>query len=256
MSDVQMLKITADKISKLTGFSPEEVAVIKNTVAKGTTDIELAFFLNVCKSVGLNPCNKEVWCYKDKKENLLIFAGRDGFLRKAQESKLWNGMTSFEVCENDEFEIDIGNQKVNHKPNIKNRGKILGAYAMIKPKGCELATIEWVSFNTYNKGQFTWTSYPADMIKKCAETHALKKAFGITGLQSEYDYNVENGTVAPIEPQKSGLQIATENLIMELDLYKGKDKEEIRKLCQDKQKDGTITLQFIDEIMKKIGVPA
>ena len=125
MSDVQMLKITADKISKLTGFSPEEVAVIKNTVAKGTTDIELAFFLNVCKSVGLNPCNKEVWCYKDKKENLLIFAGRDGFLRKAQESKLWNGMTSFEVCENDEFEIDIANQKVNHKPNIKNRGKIL-----------------------------------------------------------------------------------------------------------------------------------
>ena len=255
MSETQMVQITADKISKLTGYSPEEIAIVKNTVAKKTTDTELAYFLNICKSVDLNPFNKEVWCYKDKKGNLLIFAGRDGFLKKAQKSKLWNGMTSFEVCEKDIFEIDIAQQQVNHKPNFKDRGKIIGAYAIVKPKNCELATIEWAKFETYNKGQFTWSSHPADMIKKCAETHALKKAFGITGLRSEYDYTFENGIATEIETEKSELDIAIENLIIELDNYKGTDKSAIKTQCLEMRKNGTLTIEYIEDLMKKIGVP-
>jgi dUTPase len=31
------------------------------------------------------------------------------------------------------------------------------------------------------------------MIVKVAETQALKKAFGISGLQSEYDFEIKNG---------------------------------------------------------------
>ena len=39
------------------------------------------------------------------------------------------------------------------------------------------------------------------MIKKVAETHALKKAFGIAGLQSEYDFQVVNEKAIPIDTE-------------------------------------------------------
>lgn len=192
MSNGEIVQINAEKISNITGFPPEVVAIVKNTVAKGTTDTELAFFLSICKSVNLNPLNKEIWCYKDSKGNLLSFAGRDGFLKRAQESPLWNGMTSFVVYSNDFFEMDVAKGIIQHKPNFKDRGSILGAYAIVKPKGAEFPTIEWADFATYNKGYNTWKADPAAMIVKVAESHSLKKAFGITVLQSEHDYEIKN----------------------------------------------------------------
>lgn len=195
----EIVQINAEKISNLTGFSPEAIAIIKNTVAKGTTDTELAFFLSICKSVNLNPLNREIWCYKDKSGNLMSFAGRDGFLKRAQESQLWNGMTSFPVYSNDFFEMDVAKGEIVHKPNFKDRGNILGAYAIVKPKGAEFPTIEWADFATYNKGYNTWKSDPAAMIVKVSEAHALKKAFGITVLQAEYDYENRGDIVEPID---------------------------------------------------------
>ena len=144
------------------GFSKEEVAVIQHSVAKKTTKVELAYFLNVCKTMELNPFNKEVWCYKDNKGNLLIFAGRDGFLSKAQRNPLFNGIRSCEVREKDDWKIDIANGKIEHS---------------------------------------IWKSHPSEMIKKVSETHALKKAFGISGIQSEYEFNVDNGVATPINQE-------------------------------------------------------
>ena len=100
-----------EKVSDITGYKPNEIAVIQQNVAKGTSATELAYFLNVCKTMTLNPFNKEVWCYKDKRGNLLIFAGRDGFLSKAQQNPLFNGIRSSEVRENDKWFVDIANNK-------------------------------------------------------------------------------------------------------------------------------------------------
>ena len=253
MSEQQIVQVTAEKISTLTGYSLEEVAIVKNTVAKNTTNTELAYFLNVAKSIKLNPFNKEIWCYKNNKGNVLVFAGRDGFLKKAQESKLWNGMTSFEVCEKDLFEIDIAQQQVNHKPNFKDRGQIIGAYAIVKPKGCELATIEWADFATYNKGLFTWKSHPADMIKKCAETKALKKAFGISGLQSEFEYDINNDIAQKIDTGKTKNEIIIDKLISNLDSYEGNDRDELKRQCAEKVAKGDFTKEFAESIFNKIG---
>ncbi len=197
----ELMVLTASKIADVTGFKAEEVSIIKNTVAKGTTDTELAYFLSVCKSVTLNPFMKEIWCYKDSKGNVLVFAGRDGFLKRAQQDKRWNGMTSFEVCMNDEFEINVPEAKVKHNPAFKDRGAIIGAYAIIKPKDCDMPTVEWAELSVYNKGYNVWKSDPASMIKKVVETHALKKAFGISGLSSEYDFEIKDGVALSLDEQ-------------------------------------------------------
>lgn len=198
------VKDRLDKISKsINGiYSPDQITIIKNTVAKGTNDNELAFFLNLSHSLGLNPFNKEIWCYKDHKGNLISFAGRDGFLSIGQKDARWNGMYSCEVREGEKYEqvFDSGNVSIKHvKGTEKNH--IIGAYCYIKPKGCETATIEYVDFNTYNKNQFIWKSHPADMIKKVAEIKALKKAFGIAGLYDENDFAVQNEKVIPIDTE-------------------------------------------------------
>jgi len=175
-------------------YSTEEIAIIRSTVAKGASDLELSYFLNVAKMNELNPFNKEIWCYKDGKGNVIIFAGRDGFLAKAQKSNLWNGITSGMVRENDIFDCDFATGKISHKKNFKDPGKILGAYAICKPKGVELPTIEWADFEVYNKGYNVWKTHPEAMIKKIAETNVLKKAYGISGLQSEYEFEVDQRT--------------------------------------------------------------
>lgn len=195
------------KIAKASHFTSEQVAIIKNTVAKGVTDTELAFFLNVAKSNNLNPFNKEIWCYKDNKGNVIIFAGRDGFLKTAQTSGRWNGIASCEVREKDKFSVDIPKGIVNHETGFGDRGGIIGAYAICKPKGCEISTIELADFATYNKGYNVWKSHPADMIKKVAEIKALKKAYGITGLQDEDDFNVIHDRVYAIDTEeRPGMQ--------------------------------------------------
>ena len=194
---LEELKIVSNQVSNF--YTPEQIGVIQKNVAKGTTTVELAYFINVCKTMELNPFNKEVWCYKDNKGNLLIFAGRDGFLSKAQKNPFFNGIRSCEVCEKDDhFIIDIPSGVVEHKFDPrKDRGSIIGAYCLAFRKDGE-STIEYADFKTYNKGYNTWKTNPAEMIKKVAESHALKKAFGISGVQTEYDWNVRDGVAIPI----------------------------------------------------------
>lgn len=208
MENNQLINPTTEQISISDnfGYTASEVAVIQNTVAKGTSKVELAYFINVCKSVGLNPFVKEIWCYKDTKGNLLVFAGRDGFLAKAQVNPFFNGIRSSEVCKNDVFSIDIANNKIEHKFGISDRGGIVGAYAIVFRKNGE-PTIEYVDFNLYNKGYNTWKTHPHEMIKKVAETHALKKAFGISGIQSEYDFQEKNGVAIPINSESENYSL-------------------------------------------------
>jgi hypothetical protein len=137
---------------------------------------------------------------------MIIFAGRDGFLKKAQEHPKFAGIRSCEVRANDDFGIDVANNKIVHKiktPDIKERGNILGAYAIAFRKDDEEPTIEIVSWDTYNKsgnGKYktAWDTHPAEMIKKVAESHALKKAFGMSSIQSEEDFNIRGGRAMPL----------------------------------------------------------
>lgn len=217
------------EIAKIGAYSTDEIAIIKNTVAKNVTDIELQYFLILAGSLGLNPFNKEIWCYKDNKGNVLIFTGRDGFLVAAQKQSVYGGLRSSYVCANDAFVMDIPNNIIKHTFDNKNRGAMVGGYAIAFRKGAE-PTIVWVSFDTFNKGYNAWKTHPGEMIIKVAEAHALKKAFGLTGVDVEEDYDFKNDTFAapldieheeePITPSEvieDELPIEIEALINEAD---------------------------------------
>lgn len=216
---VQVKKTWTDyykQFSKGTMYSPDDMKLMHSTVAKNTTPVEFKYFINVSMASGLNPFLKEIWCYKDHKENLIIFAGRDGFLKKAQSNPNFGGIRSSEVRKNDEFEIDIANGVIKH--NVKTlddneRGDIIGAYAIAFRKDGE-PTIEVVSWKTYNKSSNygPWKTHPAEMIKKVAEVHALKKAFGISELQTEEDFEVRNDKILSLGTGVSNQKIEDEKL--------------------------------------------
>lgn len=253
MEKTEIVQINADKISKVSGFSIEEVAIVKANIAKGVNDSELAYFLNVCRTVGLNPFIKEIWAYKDNRGNLLVFAGRDGFLTKAQRSPTYNGLRSSEVREKDEYQADIPNGKIKHTFDFKDRGPIVGAYAIVFRKDGE-PTVEAVEFSRYDRGFGAWKTHPEAMIKKVAETNALKKAFGISGIQSEYDYNVKSDIAIPVETQKSDIEKAQRKIIEALDTYQGEDKQNIQEMCCSITEAGEFDMKFAENIAKRLNI--
>lgn len=172
-------------VEKQTGFSKSQIALIKKTVAVGATDDELMMFVHIAKKAGLDPFLKEVWYYKDKKGNSIIFVGRDGFLRVAHSSGEFRGIKSGAVHEKDEFEVDVANNAVKHIiKNPAERGKLIAAWATVYRKDCEPKTV-FVDNATYNKGWNTWSTHPDAMLQKVAENIALKSMFGLTGVYSE-----------------------------------------------------------------------
>lgn len=204
--------VSYQKINELTGFKTEMISIMHKTIAKGTTISELAYFLTYSKSIGLNPLNKEIWCYKDGRDNVIIFTGRDGFLKKNKENPLYRGMRSSEVCEFDEFEIDMIEGVVQHKIS-NNRGKVISGYAVVSIEG-QRDTIVYLDFEEFDLKQAKWKTAPKMMIKKCAQSHALKEAAGLTGIQVEEAYVIKNDIAVSVgEDKKEEINYEEDRLI-------------------------------------------
>lgn len=249
--ETKVAKTNNQKISdQVAIYSPEEVGIIKATVAKGFTDIELAYFLNVAKVYQLNPFTKQIWGYKDNKGNIIVFAGRDGFLSKAQRDPRWNGIASDVIREGEKYEINIALGQISHIKDVLSKAKIIGAYAVCRPKGCEISTIEWADFDTYNKGYNVWKSDPVAMIKKVVESHCLAKAYGISGLAVEEDFQVKDEKVYTIDHENK----PTVNAIGYADnlLYNCTLDEDTKCMIEKKLCDQTLTNMELEEIINQL----
>lgn len=168
-------------------YTPDEIDTIRNTVAKGADNNELAMFLHICQVYGLDPFLKEIYYSKEMKT---IMSSRDGYLKVAQRDEEFKGMKSAVVFENDAFSMDIMSGIIEHKFKATDRGKIVGAWAMVLHKSRE-PVMQYVPFSEYDQGRNTWKKYPSAMILKCAEALALKRQFGISGLVTQEEMGGE-----------------------------------------------------------------
>lgn len=150
-------------------WTPEQIELIKRTVAKGTTNDELQLFLYIAKRTGLDPFARQIYCMKrwDSTQNKDVMTpqtGIDGFRLVADRTgKYAPGNISW---------------------NIVN-GRVVSATATIK----KLVADTWhevtatAFFEEYaqhkNDDTLTrmWTKMPKLMIGKCAEALVLRKAF-------------------------------------------------------------------------------
>lgn len=79
---------------------------------------------------------------------------------------------------------------------------------------------------------------------------SIGKAFG-RDLNREYE-DIYQPLVKPIIEES--IQDAMDKILVGLDEYIGKDKESLKKQCAEKRKQGKFTIEFANDIAKKIGV--
>lgn len=160
-------------------FSEAEKQTIIDTVAKDLTVPERNIFFYQCQALGLNPLLGEICVivYKSKTggRQMSIQVMRDGFLTIAHRSGKFAGIES--GVKEDEKGSLVGWAKVYHRD--------------FKQPVYQEADFE--EYNVPEKGgKYTlWKTKPKTMIKKVAESMALRKAFNVSGVYAPEEMDLE-----------------------------------------------------------------
>jgi len=152
--------------------------LVKRKVGNGLTQTEWELFLYMAKLYDLNPLLREIWAIKFNNQPAQIFTGRDGLLKIAHKSGMFDGMKTVLLVEQngEALEVDVAPTK----------SKLLGAKCYVWRKDMSHPVEVSVKFCEYDKSNSpkynTWKDKPDTMIKKVAEAHCLRRTFSIHGL--------------------------------------------------------------------------
>lgn len=153
-----------------------KLSEIRSVCAKNSSDEEFKTLVAIGLATGLNPFLKELWCVKyDKNKPAQIFIGRDGYRKTAQRQKEYDYHQADAIFSNDIFEINDG--RVHHVYNLKDRGKLVGAYGIAKRKSASAYSFVYVDLKEYIKPFGVWSEKAATMIKKVAEAQVLRMVY-------------------------------------------------------------------------------
>lgn len=146
--------------------SQELLTTLRNTVAVGATPAEFEMFVQFCKSTGLNPFKKEIWFIKDQRSGRLqMMTGINGFWTLANSFQEFDGAETGMISATGEW--------VKSVPD----GSFIGAWCRVYRKDRRIPQEGEALLADYKKPHGMWTSAPRIMIKKVAESIALRKAF-------------------------------------------------------------------------------
>lgn len=150
---------------------------IKSMFAPKATDLEFKTYVQMGIATGLNPFLREIWLVKyDEKSPAQIFIGRDGYRKTISRNTNYDYHIVDAVHCNDEFQVDLIEGKVKHIYNIKDRGKLVGAYCLVFMKSSSKPYYVFVPLEEYDQKRSVWNNMKATMIKKVAECQAIRMA--------------------------------------------------------------------------------
>lgn len=139
-------------------FTPEQMKLITDTVAKGATKEELQLFLYRCKSLGFDPLKSgQIHFVKYGSGPGTIVVGIDGFRTRAHRSGKLSGIKRGVLRD--------------------EKSKCIGAWAEVYRTDWQHPARVEVSLSEYSSGKGPWQKMPESMIQKVAEAAALRMAF-------------------------------------------------------------------------------
>ncbi len=165
-------------------WSRDQIDLIKRTVAKGTSDDELALFLHVCRRTGLDPLARQIYAIMRRQkeggnwvEKMVIQTGIDGLRLQAERTGKFKGFGPTEWCGKDGAWRDVWLDDA--VPPSAARVAVLrqdeGALEPVRIEGLALYREYVQTFD--GKPMARWAAAPAHMLSKCAEALALRRAF-------------------------------------------------------------------------------
>ena len=142
-------------------YTREQVETIKQTVARGASDAQLALFLQTCKSRGLDPFTKQVYFTPQG-----IIVSIDGLRAIAERTGAYApGPTRFEY---------------------DDKGSLVAAHVTVRKlvAGVWFDLEESAYLEEYMGSSPIWKAKKRVMLSKCAESRALRRCFSseLSGL--------------------------------------------------------------------------
>ncbi|MCW3466526.1 phage recombination protein Bet [Chitinophaga nivalis] len=154
-------------------FSDEHVKLIKDQIAKGSSDAELQLFIYQCKRTGLDPLTRQIYCLfrnvknKDSgqyEKKMTIQTSIDGFRVIAERSGDYGGQDEPIFIEDESRNLIGAKVKV-----YRFRGE--------QRYPAAVGVAYWSEYVPQPGQDAMWRKMPRTMISKVAEALALRKAY-------------------------------------------------------------------------------
>ena len=200
MNQLQQAKPQTEQIAKSNWLSQDEKKIIKaQFFPPNATDMDMIYCMKVAETFNLNPILKQIF-FVERSANIdgrwitkiEPLAGRDSFLTLAHRSGKFAGIES---------ECSIKQTAVLQDGEWVTKNELVATARVYRTDNDRpfCAEVEYSEYVQRTKdGSITkfWRDKPKTMLKKVAESQALRKAFDISGL-----YSVDE--VGDDEPKKT-----------------------------------------------------
>ena len=171
-------------VQHATDYNREQIDLIKATVAAGTSDLEFQMFMEVARTMGLSPLQKQIhavmrWDNQEKRQKMVIQTGIDGY-------RLIAARTGAHLGTTDAVYGPLNTDGYPEWAQVTTKRLVHGQVAEFP------ATAYWdeyVQTTREGKPNSMWRGRPRGQLGKCAEALALRKAFPaeLSGVYSDIE---------------------------------------------------------------------